>query len=105
MEWTAPASTGSAGYGTSLLATALAFTGANLGAALEQWSCSPHRADFFASEPVFAWATFLDLMAGEVLSRRATLGAFLILSGILIVELKPMRFLQRQENQKRETRN
>jgi len=41
-------------------------------------------------EPVFAWATSY-VLAGELLSRRATLGAVLILAGILLVEVKPRR--------------
>jgi drug/metabolite transporter (DMT)-like permease len=40
-------------------------------------------------EPVFAWLTSFAV-AGEVLSRRAALGAALILAGILMVELKPV---------------
>jgi drug/metabolite transporter (DMT)-like permease len=39
-------------------------------------------------EPVFAWATSY-LLTGELLSRWGTLGAALILCGILLVELKP----------------
>jgi drug/metabolite transporter (DMT)-like permease len=75
---------------TGLLATAFAFT-------IQTWaqrSASPTRtALIFAMEPVFAWITSY-LIAGEVLSRRATLGAALILGGILMVELKPFRFGQ-----------
>jgi drug/metabolite transporter (DMT)-like permease len=86
---------------TSLLATALAFS-------VQTWAqrySSPTRtALIFSMEPVFAWATSY-LVAGEVLSRRGTVGALLILSGILVVELKPMRFLQRKERQKPATRN
>jgi drug/metabolite transporter (DMT)-like permease len=41
-------------------------------------------------EPVFAWATSY-VVAGELLSRRGTVGAALILAGILMVELKPFR--------------
>ena len=72
---------------TSLLATALAFS-------VQTWAqrfSSPTRtALIFSMEPVFAWATSY-LLAGEVLSRRGTLGAFLILAGILLVEVKPRR--------------
>jgi drug/metabolite transporter (DMT)-like permease len=39
-------------------------------------------------EPVFAYATSY-VVAGEVLSKRAAFGGFLILAGILMVELKP----------------
>lgn len=72
---------------TSLLATALAFS-------VQTWAqrySSPTRtALIFSMEPVFAWLTSY-LVAGEVLSRRATAGAGLILAGILLVELKPSR--------------
>jgi drug/metabolite transporter (DMT)-like permease len=46
----------------------------------------------FSMEPVFAWVTSY-IVAGEVLSRRAIAGAVLILTGILLVELKPFRAL------------
>ena len=82
---------------TSLLATALAFS-------VQTWAqrySSPTRtALIFSMEPVFAWATSY-LLAGEVLSRRGTVGAALILAGILLVELKPLR----TGNQKLATRN
>jgi drug/metabolite transporter (DMT)-like permease len=72
---------------TSLLATALAFS-------VQTWAqrfSSPTRtALIFSMEPVFAWATSY-VLAGELLSRRGTLGAVLILAGILLVELKPRR--------------
>lgn len=72
---------------TSALATALAF-------AVQTWAqrySSPTRtALIFSMEPVFAWATSY-VVAGEVLSRRGTAGAVLILAGILLVELKPFR--------------
>lgn len=71
---------------TSLLATALAFS-------LQTWAqrfTSPVRtALIFALEPVFAWVTAF-LLANEVLTRRAAVGALLILAGILLVELKPI---------------
>jgi len=77
---------------TSLLATALAFT-------VQTWAqrySSPTRtALIFSLEPVFAWATSY-LVAGEVLSRRGTVGAGLILTGILLVELKPFRARDRK---------
>jgi len=70
---------------TSILATALAFF-------VQTWAqrwISPTRTALISSmEPVFAWATSY-VLAGEVLSRRGTLGAGLILAGILVVELKP----------------
>jgi len=72
---------------TSLLATALAFT---VQTWAQRWSSPTRTALIFATEPVFAWVTSY-LLAGEVLSRRALLGAALILGGILMVELKPFR--------------
>jgi len=83
---------------TSLLATALAFS---VQTWAQRWSSPTRTALIFSMEPLFAWATSY-LVAGEVLSRRGTLGAVLILSGILLVELKPVRF---QRSQKPETRN
>jgi drug/metabolite transporter (DMT)-like permease len=70
---------------TGLLATALAFS---VQAWAQQYTTSTHTALIFTLEPVFAWLTSF-VMAGEILSPRATLGALLILAGILLVELKP----------------
>ena len=79
---------------TSVLATALAFT-------VQTWAqryTTPTRtALIFALEPVFAWATSF-VLTSEVLSRRAATGALLILAGILLVELKPIRRRQHQRN-------
>ena len=72
---------------TSLLATALAFA---VQTWAQRWSSPTRTALIFSTEPVFAWATSY-VLAGELLSRRATIGAALILSGILMVELKPLR--------------
>jgi drug/metabolite transporter (DMT)-like permease len=72
---------------TGLLATAAAFT---VQAWAQQHTSPTRTALIFASEPVFAWATSY-LVIGEVLTWRAALGAVLILSGILTVELKPFR--------------
>ena len=70
---------------TGVLATALAFT-------VQNWAqkhLSPTRTALVLTlEPVFAWLTSY-LVAGETLSRRAALGGFLILGGILLSELKP----------------
>jgi drug/metabolite transporter (DMT)-like permease len=78
---------------TSLFATALAFT-------VQTWAqrySSPTRtALIFSLEPVFAWATSY-LVAGEVLSRRGTLGAALILAGILLVEIRWGQYTQSQQ--------
>jgi drug/metabolite transporter (DMT)-like permease len=72
---------------TALLGTALAFT-------VQTWAqryTTPTRtALIFALEPVFAWLTSF-LLAGELLSRRAAIGALCILAGILLVELKPIK--------------
>jgi drug/metabolite transporter (DMT)-like permease len=85
LQWTAPVWIALAV--TSLLATAFAFS-------VQTWAqrfSSPTRtALIFSMEPVFAWATSY-VIAGEVLSRRGTWGAVLILAGILLVELKPRR--------------
>jgi drug/metabolite transporter (DMT)-like permease len=72
---------------TSLLATALAFF---IQTWAQRWTSPTRTALIFATEPVFAWVTSY-LIAGEVLSRRAGIGAALILGGILVVELKPFR--------------
>jgi drug/metabolite transporter (DMT)-like permease len=71
---------------TGLLATALAFA---VQAWAQQYTSPTRTALIFALEPVFAWATSF-VLAGELLSRRASLGALLILVGILLVELKPV---------------
>src|SRR3984885_8873469 len=73
---------------TSLLAPAFAFT---IQTWAQGWPSPTRSALIFAAEPVFAWITSY-LLLGEVLSRRAVLGAALILGGILMVELKPFRF-------------
>jgi drug/metabolite transporter (DMT)-like permease len=77
---------------TSLLATALAFY---LQTWAQQYSSPTRTALIFSLEPVFAWlASFL--LTGEVLSGRGVAGAALILAGILLVELKPLRIGQHQ---------
>jgi len=69
---------------TGLLATALAFT---VQAWAQRYTTATRTALIYSLEPVFAWA-FSWLLSGEVLSGLATLGAVLILAGILLVELK-----------------
>jgi drug/metabolite transporter (DMT)-like permease len=69
---------------TGLLATALAFT---VQAWAQQHTTATRTALIYSLEPVVAWLTSFWLM-GEILSRRAVMGAVLILCGILIVELK-----------------
>ena len=70
---------------TSLFATAFAFA---VQTWAQRWSSPTRTALIFSMEPVFAWATSY-VVAGELLSRRGTVGAGLILAGILLVELKP----------------
>ncbi|HYK18190.1 MAG TPA: DMT family transporter [Bryobacteraceae bacterium] len=77
---------------TSLLATALAFA---VQTWAQRWSSPTRTAVIFSMEPVFAWATSYAV-AGELLSRRATVGAGLILAGILMVELRPARLREAQ---------
>jgi drug/metabolite transporter (DMT)-like permease len=72
---------------TSLFATALAFS---IQTWAQRWTSPTRTALIFALEPVFAWITSF-LLAGELLSGRATVGAALILCGVLLVELKPFR--------------
>lgn len=69
---------------TGVFATALAFT---VQAWAQQYTTPTRVALIFASEPLFAWVTSF-VAFGETLSRRSTLGAALILAGILAVELK-----------------
>ena len=69
---------------TGLLGTAAAFT---IQAWAQQFTPPTHTALIFLLEPVFAWITSY-LVLGENLGLRATLGAALILGGILLSELK-----------------
>ena len=70
---------------TGVLATAVAFS-------VQSWAqrhTTPTRTGLiFALEPVFAWLTSF-LLLGERLAARPATGAVLILTGILVVELKP----------------
>ena len=70
---------------TGLLCTALAFT---IQAWAQHYTTSTRTALIYALEPVVAWITSFALM-GEGLSGRAAAGAVLILSGVLLVEMKP----------------
>ncbi len=72
---------------TGLFATAVAFT---FQAWAQKYTTSTRTALIFMLEPVFAWITSY-LLTGETLSRRAAAGAVLILAGILVVEMKPLR--------------
>jgi drug/metabolite transporter (DMT)-like permease len=69
---------------TGLLATALAFT---IQAWAQQHTTATRTALIYSLEPVIAWITSYVLLS-EILSRRAVIGAVLILCGILTVELK-----------------
>ena len=70
---------------TGLLCTALAFT---IQAWAQHYTTSTRTALIYALEPVVAWITSYCI-AGEGLSGRAAAGAVLILSGVLLVEVKP----------------
>jgi len=69
---------------TGLLATAAAFT---IQAWAQQFTPPTHTALIFVLEPVFAWASSY-LLLGERLGTRASLGALLIIAGVLLSELK-----------------
>jgi drug/metabolite transporter (DMT)-like permease len=69
---------------TGLLATALAFT---VQTWAQRYTTATRTALIYSLEPVFAWS-FSWMLTGELLSRRATIGAVLILAGILLVEVK-----------------
>lgn len=71
---------------TGILATALAFT---IQAWAQQHTTATRTALIYMLEPVVAWATSY-VLAGEGLSGRAAVGAFLILGGVMLVELKPL---------------
>jgi len=75
---------------TGLLATALAFT---IQAWAQHYTTSTRTALIYTLEPVFAWLTSYWLV-GEGLSRRAAAGAALILGGVVLVELKPLKSRQ-----------
>jgi drug/metabolite transporter (DMT)-like permease len=75
---------------TGLLCTALAFT---VQAWAQHYTTSTRTALIYALEPVVAWITSFFLV-GEGLSGRAAAGAVLILSGVLLVEMKPFNARQ-----------
>ena len=72
---------------TGLLCTALAFT---IQAWAQHYTTSTRTALIYALEPVVAWITSYCIV-GEGLSGQAATGAALILSGVLLVEMKPFR--------------
>ncbi len=69
---------------TAVFCTAAAFT---IQAWAQQFTPPTHTALIFMLEPVFAWATAYAVL-GEKLGLRAGMGAFLIIGGILLSELK-----------------
>ena len=69
---------------TALICTAAAFS---IQAWAQQFTPPTHTALIFALEPVFA-ALASRVLLGEHLGARGTIGAILILSGILVSELK-----------------
>ena len=72
---------------TSVLATAFAFSALTWA---QKHTTATHTVLILSLEPVFAWlASYLT--AGEVLNTRGIAGAVLILAGILVAELKPLR--------------
>jgi len=79
---------------TGLLATALALS---VQAWAQQFTTATRAALIFALEPLVAWLTSW-WFAGEVLSRRGEIGAFCILSGILLVEVKRFNPLKHQSS-------
>jgi drug/metabolite transporter (DMT)-like permease len=72
---------------TGLLCTALAFT---IQAWAQHYTTSTRTALIYALEPVVAWITSFCI-AREGLSGQAAAGAVLILSGVLLVEMKPFQ--------------
>jgi drug/metabolite transporter (DMT)-like permease len=72
---------------TGILATALAFT---IQAWAQQHTTSARTALIYMLEPVAAWVTSF-VLTGEGLSARASAGAVLILGGVMLVEMKPLK--------------
>jgi drug/metabolite transporter (DMT)-like permease len=72
---------------TAIFCTALAFT---IQAWAQRYTTPTRTALIYALEPVVAWTTSY-LVGGEGLSGRAAGGAVLILSGVLLVEMKPLQ--------------
>jgi drug/metabolite transporter (DMT)-like permease len=69
---------------TGVLGTAVAFT---IQAWAQQFTPPTHTALIFLLEPVFAWMTSYVVL-GERLGTRATVGALMIMAGVLMSELK-----------------
>jgi len=79
---------------SALLSTALTFT---IQAWAQQITSATRAALIFSLEPVFAWG-FSYVFLGERLPWQAVGGAVLILAGILVAELKPIRLEQHPSN-------
>jgi len=69
---------------TGLFGTAIAFS---IQAWAQQFTPATHTALIFALEPVFAWLTSY-LVEGERLGLRTSVGALLILAGVIVSEFK-----------------
>jgi drug/metabolite transporter (DMT)-like permease len=69
---------------TAIPATSIAFLFQNK---FQKYTTPTHTALIFASEPVFSYI-FAFILVGEVLTVKYTVGAFLILLGIILSELK-----------------
>jgi drug/metabolite transporter (DMT)-like permease len=69
---------------TAIPATSIAFLFQNK---FQKYTTPTHTALIFASEPVFSYI-FAFILVGEVLTAKYTIGAFLILLGIILSELK-----------------
>jgi drug/metabolite transporter (DMT)-like permease len=72
---------------TGVLATAVAFS---IQAWAQQYTSATRTALIYMLEPVVAWITSY-IAVGEGLSGRAAAGAALILGGVAIVEMKPLK--------------
>jgi drug/metabolite transporter (DMT)-like permease len=72
---------------TGLLATALTFT---VQAWAQRYTTSTRTALIYTLEPVFAWLISYWFL-GKGLAGRAAAGAALILGGVVLVEMKPLR--------------
>jgi drug/metabolite transporter (DMT)-like permease len=78
---------------TSVFATAFAFVTQTWA---QKYTTATRTALVFSLEPVFAWLASY-VAAGELLTGRALAGAALILAGILVAELKPLRWRAHQQ--------
>lgn len=68
---------------TGLLATAIAFT---VQTAVQKYTTAAHTALIFTAEPIFS-AVFAYILAGETMTTQNSIGAVLILAGMLLSEL------------------